>query len=82
MHNFTPQTSFIGGVLIGLSVLLFFYTTGRLAGVSGIFANAFIFRPWLKGIIYMSVFSVVSLVILFFFHKLQCWLGSSQREEH
>jgi hypothetical protein len=47
-----------------------------------LFANAFIFRPWLKGIIYMSVFSVVSLVILFFFHKLQCWLGSSQREEH
>ena len=41
MHNFTPQTSFIGGILIGLSVLLFFYTTGRFVGVSGIFANAF-----------------------------------------
>jgi hypothetical protein len=26
--------------LIGLSVALYFYTTGRLAGISGIFANA------------------------------------------
>ena len=42
MHNFTPQNSFIGGLIIGFAVLLFFYTTGRLAGVSGIFANAFI----------------------------------------
>ncbi len=42
MHNFTPQSAFIGGVIIGFAVLLFFYTTGRLAGGSGIFANAFI----------------------------------------
>ena len=42
MHNFTPQNSFIGGLIIGFAVLLYFYTTGRLAGVSGIFANAFI----------------------------------------
>ena len=42
MHNFTPQNSFIGGLIIGFAVLLFFYTTGRLAGISGIFANAFI----------------------------------------
>ena len=42
MHNFTPQNSFIGGLIIGFAVLLFFYTTRRLAGISGIFANAFI----------------------------------------
>ena len=42
MHNFTPQSAFIGGIIIGFAVLLFFFTTGRLAGVSGIFANAFI----------------------------------------
>ena len=42
MYNFTPLSSFIGGLIIGLAVLLFFYTTGRLAGVSGIFANAFL----------------------------------------
>ena len=44
MHNFTPQSAFIGGIIIGFAVLLFFYTSGRLAGVSGIFANAFISR--------------------------------------
>ena len=44
MHNFTPQSAFIGGMIIGFAVLLFFYTSGRLAGVSGIFANAFISR--------------------------------------
>ena len=42
MHNFTPQNSFIGGLIIGFAVLLYYYATGRLAGVSGIFANAFI----------------------------------------
>lgn len=39
MHNFTPFTSLIGGIIIGISVILYFYTTGRLAGISGIFAN-------------------------------------------
>jgi hypothetical protein len=42
-----------------------------------VFSNAFIFRPWLKGIIYISVFIVLSLVILFFFKGLQCWLGDN-----
>ena len=37
MHNFTPVSALIGGVIIGLSVVLYFYSTGRLAGVSGIF---------------------------------------------
>ena len=40
MHNFTPVSALIGGVIIGLSVVLYFYSTGRLAGVSGIFENA------------------------------------------
>lgn len=44
MHNFTPESALLGGLLIGFSVLLFFYTTGRLAGVSGIFSNAFTFH--------------------------------------
>ena len=41
MHNFTPYSSFFGGIIIGLSALLYFYTTGRLTGISGIFASAF-----------------------------------------
>ena len=40
MHNFTPISALIGGIIIGLSVVLYFYTTGRLAGISGIFENA------------------------------------------
>ena len=38
--NFTPFTAFSGGLLIGFAVILFFVTTGRLAGVSGIVNNA------------------------------------------
>ncbi len=40
MNNFTPISALFGGILIGLSVTIYFYTTGRLAGISGIFANA------------------------------------------
>ncbi|MBC47988.1 MAG: YeeE/YedE family protein [Gammaproteobacteria bacterium] len=40
MHNFSPISALIGGIIIGLSVVLYFYATGRLAGISGIFENA------------------------------------------
>ena len=38
--NFTPVSSFTGGLLVGLGVIIFFISTGRLAGVSGIVNNA------------------------------------------
>ena len=41
MYNFTPLSALTGGLIIGCAVVLLFYTTGRLAGISGIFANAF-----------------------------------------
>ena len=41
MYNFTPLSALTGGLIIGCSVVLFFYTSGRLAGISGIFANTF-----------------------------------------
>ena len=34
--NFTPQSAFSGGIIIGLAVILFFIGNGRLAGISGI----------------------------------------------
>ena len=34
--NFTPQSAFVGGIIIGLAVILFFVGNGRLAGISGI----------------------------------------------
>ena len=37
--NFSPFTAFIGGLLIGIAVILFFVSNGRLAGVSGIVNN-------------------------------------------
>ena len=40
MYNFTPLSALTGGLIIGCAVTLYFYTTGKLAGISGIFANA------------------------------------------
>ena len=37
--NFTPVTALIGGLLIGLSVILFFILNGRMIGISGIASN-------------------------------------------
>jgi len=34
--NFTPQSAFLGGIIIGLAVIIFFIGNGRLAGISGI----------------------------------------------
>ena len=34
--NFTPFSAFLGGILIGIAVIIFFVSNGRLAGVSGI----------------------------------------------
>ena len=38
--NFTPFPAFVGGLLIGIAVIIFFISTGRLAGVSGIANSA------------------------------------------
>jgi uncharacterized protein len=40
MASFDPISAAIGGVVIGLGVVLLMLLTGRLAGVSGIFAEA------------------------------------------
>ena len=37
--NFTPYSSLIGGLIIGFAIVLFFITTGRLAGISGIVSS-------------------------------------------
>ena len=38
--NFTPITATLGGMIIGLAVVIFFLSNGRLVGISGIAANA------------------------------------------
>jgi len=40
--NYTPLSAFVGGIIIGLAVILFFAGNGRLAGVSGIVNNALV----------------------------------------
>ena len=40
--NFTPLSAFLGGIIIGLAVILFFVGNGRLAGVSGIVNEALV----------------------------------------
>ena len=37
--NFTPASALTGGLLIGLSVVLFFILNGRMIGVSGMASN-------------------------------------------
>ena len=39
MANFTPLSAAIGGALIGLSAVLLMLSTGRVAGISGIFSG-------------------------------------------
>ena len=38
--NFTPLEAFVGGLIIGLSVVLFYVANGRIAGISGIINNS------------------------------------------
>ena len=47
MEHFTPVTSLLGGLLIGLSAALVLITQGRIAGISGICGAAL--RPGQEG---------------------------------
>jgi uncharacterized protein len=49
MANFTPISAAIGGALIGLAAALLMLTTGRIAGISGIFGGCLDFGTGDKG---------------------------------
>src|SRR4051812_37888646 len=49
MANFTPVSAAIGGALIGLSAVLLLMSTGRIAGISGIFSDLLNWRGEDKG---------------------------------
>ena len=38
--NFTPIEAFLGGLIIGVSVVIFYIANGRIAGISGIVNNS------------------------------------------
>jgi uncharacterized membrane protein YedE/YeeE len=44
MENFTPVSSTLGGILIGLSAALVLFGLGRIAGISGIFGGLLVPR--------------------------------------
>ena len=49
MANFTPVSAAIGGALIGLSAVLLMFSSGRIAGISGIFSGLLNLRSEDKG---------------------------------
>ncbi len=49
MENFTPISSLIGGLLIGLSASILILFIGRIAGISGIIASLLQFKNTPKG---------------------------------
>ena len=52
--NFTPFSAFSGGLLIGIAVILFFISTGRFAGVSGIVNNTLTnTQNWLSNFLFL-----------------------------
>ena len=52
--NFTPLSAFSGGVLIGIAVIFFFISTGRLAGISGIVNNTLTnTNNWLSNFLFL-----------------------------
>jgi len=57
--SFTPFSALIGGVLIGLSATLLLWTTGRIAGISGIVGG--LLKPTAEGLPWRAAF-VIGLV--------------------
>ena len=52
--NFTPLSAFSGGLLIGIAIILFFVSTGRLAGISGIVNNTLTSTTnWLSNFLFL-----------------------------
>ena len=60
MTEFTPFTALIGGLIIGFSALLLLLLNGKIAGISGIFAQVFSKYPIT---ISWQVFFILGLII-------------------
>jgi len=59
--NFTPFSSFFGGLLIGLAAILLMLTNGRIAGVSGLLGKLLISKD--KNQLYWIIVFFVGLMI-------------------
>ena len=67
--NFTPYSSLIGGLIIGVAVVLFFITTGRLAGISGIVSSTLEKNENKFSNLLFIIGLVLDLWFIFFFSK-------------
>ena len=68
--NFTPFSAFIGGLFIGLAVILFFVSTGRLAGISGIVNNTLTNTTnWLSNFLFLIGLVLGPIVYAFILNK-------------
>ena len=68
--NFTPLSAFSGGVLIGIAVIFFFISTGRLAGISGIVNNTLTNTTnWLSNFLFLIGLIIGPTVYLLILNK-------------
>ena len=68
--NFTPYSAFSGGLLIGIAVILFFVSTGRLAGVSSIVNNTLTNTTnWLSNFLFIIGLVLGPIVYAFILNK-------------
>ena len=60
--NFTPATSFTGGVIIGVATALLLFMNGRIAGISGIIGNLLQY-PAIKGDSAWRIAFIIGLIL-------------------
>ena len=75
IHNFTPWSALIGGMLIGLSTVLLFAVNGRLAGISSIVRG--VVAPQRPGDLDWRILFLTGLVFGAFLYRLLNGLNSS-----
>lgn len=68
--SFTPFSAFSGGLIIGFAVILFFVSTGRLAGVSSIVNNTLTnTKNWLSNLLFLIGLVLGPIVYAFILNK-------------
>ena len=68
--SFTPFSAFSGGLIIGFAIILFFISTGRLAGISSIVNNTLTNTTnWLSNFLFLIGLVLGPIVYVFFLNK-------------
>ena len=75
IHNFTPWSALIGGMLIGLSTALLFAVNGRLAGISSIVRG--VVAPQKPGDLDWRILFLAGLVLGAFLYRLLSGMNNS-----